>query len=67
MSPENKTLVKSTWAMVVPIADVAATLFYDRLFTLDASLQPLFGNTDMAEQRRKLMQALAASPRSCAA
>ena len=60
MSPENKTLVKSTWAMVVPIADVAATLFYDRLFTLDASLQPLFGNTDMAEQRRKLMQALAA-------
>ena len=60
MSPENKALVKSTWAMVVPIADVAATLFYDRLFTLDASLQPLFGNTDMAEQRRKLMQALAA-------
>ena len=26
MSPENKTLVKSTWAMVVPIADVAARL-----------------------------------------
>ena len=42
MSPENKTLVKSTWAMVVPIADVAATLFYDRLFTLDASLRPMF-------------------------
>ena len=62
MSPEDKTLVKTTWAMVVPIADVAATLFYDRLFTLDASLQRLFGNTDMAEQRRKLMQALAADP-----
>jgi len=60
MSPENKALVKSTWAMVVPIADVAATLFYDRLFALDASLRPLFGKTDMAEQRRKLMQALAA-------
>jgi len=60
MTPENKTLVKSTWAMVVPIADVAASLFYDKLFTLDASLRPLFGKTDMAEQRRKLMQALAA-------
>src|SRR6478735_6516079 len=41
MSPEKKTLVKSTWAMVVPIADVAATLFYDRLFTLDALMQAL--------------------------
>lgn len=60
MTPENKTLVKSTWAMVVPIADVAASLFYDRLFTLDGSLRPLFATTDMAEQRRKLMQALAA-------
>jgi hemoglobin-like flavoprotein len=60
MSPEQKSLVKSTWAMVVPIADTAATLFYDRLFTLDPSLRPMFGKTDMAEQRRKLVQALAA-------
>src|SRR4029078_3428864 len=60
MSPENKTLVKSTWAMVVPIADVAATLFYDRLFALDASLRPLFGKTDMTQQPRTMMQALAA-------
>jgi len=60
MSPEEKLHVKSTWAMVVPIADAAAALFYDRLFALDASLRPLFADTDMAEQRRKLMQALAA-------
>ena len=60
MSPEDKILVKSTWAMVVPIADVAATLFYERLFALDPSLQRLFEKTDMTEQRRKLMQALAA-------
>ena len=60
MSPENKTLVKSTWATVAPIADVAAILFYDRLFALDASLRPMFAKSDMAEQRRKLMQALAA-------
>jgi len=60
MSPENKTLVKSTWAMVVPIADVAATLFYQRLFLLDPSLRPMFEKTDMTEQRRKLMAALVA-------
>jgi hemoglobin-like flavoprotein len=60
MSLESKILVKSTWAMVVPIADVAASLFYDRLFALDPSLRPMFEKTDMPEQRRKLIQALAA-------
>ncbi len=60
MTPEQKTLVKSTWASVVPIADLAAVLFYERLFFLDPSLQPMFGNADMNEQRRKLMAALAA-------
>jgi hemoglobin-like flavoprotein len=59
MSPENRTFVKSTWAMVVPIADVAATLFYQRLFVLDPSLRPMFERTDMTQQRRKLMAALA--------
>jgi hemoglobin-like flavoprotein len=59
MSPEQKNLVKSTWSHVVPIADVAATMFYDRLFEIDASTRPLFKSTDMVEQRRKLVQALA--------
>lgn len=59
MSPEQKTLVKTTWAKVVPIADVAAGLFYERLFDIDSSTRPMFKSTDMAEQRRKLMQALA--------
>ena len=59
MSPEQKNLVKSTWSQVVPIADAAATLFYDRLFEIDASTRSLFKSTDMTEQRRKLVQALA--------
>ena len=58
MPPEDKALVKTTWAMVVPIADVAATLFYERLFALDSSLRPMFDRTDMKEQRRKLLAAL---------
>lgn len=60
MSPEDKQVLKRTWAMVAPISDAAAGLFYDRLFTLDPSLQRLFASADMNEQRRKLMQAIAA-------
>lgn len=60
MTPEQKTIIEATWAMVVPIADTAATLFYTRLFETDASTAAMFGGTNMAEQRRKLMQALAA-------
>jgi len=58
MTPEQKKLIKSTWAAVVPIADTAAGLFYGRLFETDPSTRPLFQSTDMSEQRKKLMQAL---------
>jgi hemoglobin-like flavoprotein len=54
MTPENQTLVRESFAAVVPIAPQAAALFYDRLFVLDPSLRPLFKG-DMAEQGRKLM------------
>ena len=55
MTPEQKVLVQQSFAKVVPIADQAAALFYQRLFSLDPSLQPLFrGN--MEEQGRKLMK-----------
>jgi hemoglobin-like flavoprotein len=60
MSPEDKQILKRTWAMVAPISDAAAGLFYDRLFTLDPTLKPLFAKAAMKEQRRKLMQAIAA-------
>jgi hemoglobin-like flavoprotein len=58
MSPEQKALVKQTWRKVVPIADTAAQLFYGRLFAIDATTRPLFKDTNLAEQRRKLIQAL---------
>jgi hemoglobin-like flavoprotein len=59
MTPENIAHVRVTWALVVPIADTAASIFYERLFTLDPSLRPLFANSEPAAQRRKLVQALA--------
>jgi hemoglobin-like flavoprotein len=45
--------------MVVPIADTAAGLFYDRLFAIDTSTRAMFASANMVEQKKKLMQALA--------
>ena len=57
MNPEEVKLVKESWAKVAPIADVAAELFYGKLFELDPSVKPMFkGN--MTEQGRKLMSML---------
>jgi hemoglobin-like flavoprotein len=57
MTPEQKVLVQTSFAQVLPIAGIAATLFYDRLFTLDPSLRAMFKG-DMEEQKRKLMMML---------
>ena len=54
------TLVQETFAVIAPIADDAAALFYRRLFELDPGLQAMFKG-DMSEQRRKLMQMLTAA------
>jgi hemoglobin-like flavoprotein len=59
VTPRQQTLIRESWAQVAPIADAAATIFYDRLFELDPSLRRLFARTDMAGQRRNLMQTLA--------
>jgi hemoglobin-like flavoprotein len=57
MTPESKRLVKESWEKVAPISEVAAALFYGRLFELDPALRHLFrGN--LAEQGHKLMQTL---------
>jgi len=53
-------LVQKTFAVVAPIADDAAALFYRRLFEIDPRLEPMFKG-DMAEQRRKLMVMLSAA------
>lgn len=58
VTPEEVSLVQSSWEKVVPISDTAAELFYGRLFELDPSLKSMFPN-DMAEQKKKLMQTLA--------
>lgn len=54
MTPQQITLVQTSWQQVVPIADTAAGLFYGKLFELDPDLKHLFKN-DITEQGRKLM------------
>lgn len=56
MTPESKRLVQESWEKVTPIADVAAGLFYARLFEVDPQLRRLFRSTEMEEQGKKLMQ-----------
>jgi hemoglobin-like flavoprotein len=58
MTPIQQELIRSTWSQVAPIADTAATLFYERLFELDPALRRLFSRTDMEAQRKNLMQTL---------
>ncbi|TDU73435.1 hemoglobin-like flavoprotein [Prosthecobacter fusiformis] len=55
ITPEQKVLVQTTWAQVIPISETAAGLFYNRLFEMDPSLRPLF-TSDIKEQGKKLMQ-----------
>lgn len=57
MTPDQVKLVQASFAKVAPIADTAATLFYDRLFEVAPQVKPLFKG-DMAEQKRKLMAML---------
>jgi hemoglobin-like flavoprotein len=58
MTPAQVAWIRESWTAVEPIQDVAAGLFYDRLFELDPSLRRLFARTDMAQQKKILMQTL---------
>jgi hemoglobin-like flavoprotein len=60
VTPRQKTLVQESFAIISPIADDVAALFYQRLFELDPSLRSMF-REDMAEQRKRLMQVLTAA------
>jgi hemoglobin-like flavoprotein len=57
MTPETIHLVRSTFARVLPVADLAASQFYDRLFTLDPSLRRLLA-ADLEQQKHALMATL---------
>jgi hemoglobin-like flavoprotein len=57
ITQQQIAIVQSSFKDIAPIADVAAELFYARLFELDPTLRPMFRG-DMRDQGRKLMQML---------
>lgn len=57
MTPEQITLVQTSFKKVVPIAGTAADLFYDRLFEIAPPVRALFPS-DLADQKVKLMAML---------
>lgn len=58
MTPQQVSLVQTTFAKVAPISEQAAMMFYGRLFEVAPQVQPMFPS-DMTEQRKKLMGTLA--------
>ena len=58
MTPEQVKLVQDSFAKVAPISDVAASMFYERLFEIAPEVKAMFP-ADMEDQRKKLMATLA--------
>jgi nitric oxide dioxygenase len=58
MTPDQVQLVQQSFAKVAPISEVAAGLFYGRLFEIAPQVKSMFP-ADMTEQRKKLMATLA--------
>ena len=57
MTPQQITLVQTSFAKVAPIAAIAADLFYGRLFEIAPDVRRMFPE-DLAEQKKKLMAML---------
>lgn len=60
MTPDQISLVQSSFERLAPQADAVARAFYDRLFAIDPALRALFP-ADLTAQRGKLMQMLGAA------
>ena len=58
MTPHSIALVQDSFRRVVPVAGLAADIFYERLFETAPEVRGLFP-ADMAEQKKKLIQMLA--------
>lgn len=59
MTPQQIHLVQQSFRQVEAIQEVAAKLFYARLWEIDPATAPLFAKSDMTLQGHKLMAALA--------
>lgn len=60
MTPQQINDVRTSFALVAPIADQAAGLFYSHLFAADPALRRLF-KSDLGDQGQRLMDMIAAA------
>ena len=65
MTPQQIRTVQESFLKIAPIAELAADLFYARLFELDPNLRPMF-KTDMKRQGMTLMTMLGSAVRGLA-
>lgn len=57
MTTEQIRLVQDSWKLVLPIADQAGALFYNRLFEIAPGVRHMFPD-DLTSQTQKLMSTL---------
>ena len=58
ITAEQIDIIETTWSQVVPIAETASSLFYQRLFETSPHLAPMFEGIDLGSQRQKLVKAI---------
>ena len=58
ITPDDILRVRTSFALVVPIKEAAADLFYNHLFEIAPQVRALFPD-DLGEQKRKLMAMIA--------
>lgn len=51
-------MLESSFALVAPRGEELVAVFYDKLFSKHPEAKPFFENSDMGEQKKKLLQAL---------
>lgn len=65
MTPEDIRKVQESWHRIDPVKEIAADLFYTRLFELDPQLRSLCGD-DAKDRNRRFTQVVSATVRGLA-
>lgn len=65
MTPDDIRLVQESWRKVEPVKEIAAALFYTRLFELDPPLREVCGD-DLQASYRRFTQVIGATVRGLA-
>lgn len=60
MTSQDIALVQESWRKIEPVKQLAAELFYTKLFELDPPLCVLFGD-DLKDRQKRFTQILAAT------